>query len=364
MVPGLFLVAVHPTEGGVSLMRGWVTYAFNDMRLEKLAEPKCEPGWAVLKTKVVQPSVTEVQLFYGERSNSYDKVKNKLAKGPLPLFGHEFCAEIVEIEQDNDYGLAVGDRVGATHTEIGTIGRDFPGLFSEYAAVPLDALAKIPEGISDWEVSALQPLTSCVHNIQVLGITLGDTVLVLGQGVMGLNSAQAAKAAGADTVIGTDRRPEILELASRLGVDVTIDASKENVVEAVMELTDGEGVPFVIEAASGSPQMGLSGGTTVNEAVACVAPGGTVLSIPHFHEPVTLDFNYLRAKRVTYMFPPELAAPDEMMLAARLVAQKRIDIDSMITHKLEGIEKMLEALDITANKGKYGALNPAQVKFS
>ena len=75
----------------------------------------------------------------------------------------------------------------------------------------------------------MQPLTSCVHNIQVLGVTLGDTVLVLGQGVMGLNSAQAAKAAGADTVIGTDMRPEILEMAKELGIDVTIDASKENV---------------------------------------------------------------------------------------------------------------------------------------
>jgi threonine dehydrogenase-like Zn-dependent dehydrogenase len=189
-------------------------------------------------------------------------------------------------------------------------------------------------------------------------------VLVLGQGVMGLNSAQAAKAAGADTVIGTDMRPEILELARELGVDVTIDASKDNVVDAVMDLSGGKGIPFVIEAASGSPQMGLSGGATVSEAVACVAAGGKVLSIPHFHEPVTLDFNYLRAKRVTYMFPPELAAPSEMTLAARLVAQKRINIDPMITHKLEGIEKMPEALDITANKSKHGALNPAQVRFS
>ena len=110
-----------------SAMQGWVTHAFKDMRLEQLPDPECRPGWAVLKTKVVQPSVTEVQLFYGERSNSYDKVKKKLAQGPEPLFGHEFCAEIVEIEKDNAYGLAAGDRVGATHTEIGTIGRDFPG---------------------------------------------------------------------------------------------------------------------------------------------------------------------------------------------------------------------------------------------
>ena len=345
-------------------MKGWVTYAFEQMRLEELPYPKCRPGWAIVKTRVVQPSITEVQLFYGERSNSYDKVKRLLGQGPQQLFGHEFCAEIVEVDSDHGYGLSVGDRVGATHTELGTIGRDFPGCFSEYAAVPLDALAKIPEGISDWEVAALQPLTSCVHNIQMLGITLGDKVLVLGQGVMGLNSAQAAKAAGADTVIGVDRRDDILDLAARLGTDITINTSKQNVLEAVMELTHGEGVPFVIEAASGSPQMGLSGGSTVSDAVACVAKGGKILSIPHFHEPVTLDFNVLRAKRVTYMFPSELAHPKEMTLAARLVAQKRIRIDPMITHKLDGIETIPEALEITANKAKYAALNPAQVRFA
>jgi threonine dehydrogenase-like Zn-dependent dehydrogenase len=120
----------------------------------------------------------------------------------------------------------------------------------------------------------------------------------------------------------------------------------------------------VIEAASGSPKMGLSGGSTVTDAVACVASGGKVMSIPHFHETVTLDFNYLRAKKVTYMFPPELATPKQMVLAARLIAQKRINIDPMITHKLEGIEKVAESLEITANKAKYGALNPAQVRFA
>jgi threonine dehydrogenase-like Zn-dependent dehydrogenase len=305
-----------------------------------------------------------VQLFYGERSNSYDKVKNALAKGPQQLFGHEFCAEIVEVDEKNQYGLRVGDRVGATHTHMGTIGRDFPGCFSEYAAIPLDALAKMPDGVTDWEIAAIQPLTSCIFDVKALGVTLGDRVLVLGQGVMGLNSAQAAKAAGADTVIGVDRRDDILELARTLGVDITINAAKQNVVEAVMDITHGKGVPHVIEAASGSPRMGLSGGSTVTDAVACVATGGKILSIPHFHEPVTLDFNYLRAKRVTYMFPPELASPKDMALAARLIAQKRIKIDPMITHKLDGIEKILESLEITANKSKYGALNPAQVRFA
>jgi threonine dehydrogenase-like Zn-dependent dehydrogenase len=345
-------------------MKAWVTYAFNDMRLEEVPYPKIKPGWAIVKTRVVQTAITEVQLFRGERSNSFDHVKKLLEQGPQLLFGHEFSAEIVEIADGEGFDLKPGDRVAATHTRHGTIGRHFPGCFAEYAAVPLDALAKLPPEVSDWEGAALQPLSSCVKNVQELKITLGDTVLILGQGVMGLNSTQAAKAAGADTVIGVDKRPEVLALAKELGADITIDASKENVVEAVMEITRGQGAPFVIEAASGSPTVGLSGGSTVSDAVACVAKGGKILSIPHFHAPVTLDFNVLRAKRVTYLFPPDLARPEEMRLAARLVAQKRIRLDPMITHKLHGIEKIPEAMEITANKAKYGALNPAQVRIA
>ena len=146
-------------------VRGWLTHAFNEISLEEVPYPEIKPGWAIVKTKVVQPSVTEVQLFYGERSNSYDKVKKALAKGPQQLFGHEFCAEIVDVDEKNQYGLQVGNRVGATHTHIGTIGRDFPGCFSEYAAIPLDALAKMPDGVTDWEVAAIQPLTSCIFDV-------------------------------------------------------------------------------------------------------------------------------------------------------------------------------------------------------
>lgn len=61
-------------------MKGWVTYAFRDMRLEEIPYPELKPGWAILRTIVVQPSITEVQLFFGERSNSFDKVKQSSAR--------------------------------------------------------------------------------------------------------------------------------------------------------------------------------------------------------------------------------------------------------------------------------------------
>lgn len=344
-------------------MKAWLTHDFNDMRLTEVPYPTLRPGWAIIRVLVVQPSVTEVQLFQGLQSSGADVVAQRLAQGPQALFGHEFAGEIVDIDERNDAGLRKGDRVTATHTAVGTIGRHFAGCFAEYAAVPLDALVKVSDELTDWEVTALQPLASCVRIVRDLGISLGDTVLVLGQGVMGLNCAQLAKVAGADTVIGIDRRRDLLDIAEELGVDQTVEAAAAQTVERVWEMTGGKGIPVVIEAASGSPTVGLSGGATVTDAVALASKGGTIMSLAHYHEPVALDFNVCRRKNLRYMFPQGHAGAWEMTLAARLVAQRRVQLDPMITHKLEGIEAIPEAMRITGNKAEYLALNPAQVRI-
>ena len=345
-------------------MKAWVTHGFNDLRLEHVPEPVLNEGWAIVKVLVVQPAITEVQLLKGERTSGSDLVAERLAEGPQMLFGHEFSGEIVAVADDNAEGLSVGDRVTALHSARGTIGRHFPGCFAEYAAIPVDALVVLPDSIDDWSAAALQPLSSCVRIIEDLEISFHSTVLVLGQGVMGLNCAQAAKAAGARQVIGVDRRADLLAVSRSLGVDVTIDASTESLAERVQEITDGRGAPIVIEAASGSPTVGLSGGNTVSDAVSSVAVGGTILSLAHFHQPVTLDFNVCRKKRLRYQFPARPAGKEELAIAASLVADGRIRLEPMITHKLEGIERLPEAIEITANKAAHGALNPAQLRIA
>src|SRR5262249_39935628 len=123
-------------------VRGWLTHAFNEMRLEEVPYPALKPGWAIVKTKGDQASATEAQRFCGERAHSWDKVKKALSKGLQQGFGRESCAEIVDVDEKNQCGVRAGGRVGATHPHIGTIGREFPGCFSEYAAVTPRALAE------------------------------------------------------------------------------------------------------------------------------------------------------------------------------------------------------------------------------
>ena len=80
-------------------------------------------------------------------------------------------------------------------------------------------------------------------------IRYNDTVVILGQGALGLFVTQYARIFGARQIIVSDKVPMKLELAKKFGADVTVDATKENLVHVVEELTDGEGADAVIECA-------------------------------------------------------------------------------------------------------------------
>ena len=94
-------------------MKAWRFYGFNDMRLDDIPGPVCEPGHVVAKILCIQPSVTEAQLARGIPTLAYEQIKRRLEnEAPVQLFGHEFCARIVEVGS----GVArfhPGDRVVA-----------------------------------------------------------------------------------------------------------------------------------------------------------------------------------------------------------------------------------------------------------
>src|SRR5579864_6271130 len=196
-------------------MKAWRFYGFNDLRLDDVPEPVCRPRHVIAKVLCVQPSVTEAQLALGVRTLAYEKIKRRLeTEAPVQLFGHEFSARIVE-GGPGVTGFAVGDRVAARaklpcgdcslcRTERShlcrrgpIIGFQLPGCFSERAILPENALVKLDERISDSEGACLQSLSDSVAAVETAAIGLGDTVVVLGQGSMGLECMQIARLSGA-----------------------------------------------------------------------------------------------------------------------------------------------------------------------
>lgn len=358
-------------------MKAWRLHSYGDFRFEDVALPEVKPGWALVKVKVVQPGVVDKGLVEGVPHLLQARIGKMLSESIPVQLGHEYCGEVVEVGPDVAT-LKVGDRVcSGGQVSCGTcrmcragkesqclaamgIGVEIPGAFAEYMAIPEWGLAKMPEGPTDNEVAALQPLGICVANVRTADIQMGDTVVVMGQGAAGLGVLQVAKLAGAGLLIGVDIRDEILELSRDFGANVVINSCETDPVKEVKRLTGDLGADVVFEAAGGRVEDGLAGFQTIQQALQMVRKGGKVVQVANLEGTLGLDTVFMRSRRIRYIFP-DSGGTEAVAYAAFLVADKRITVGPQITHTVEGLEKLPEAMEITANKAKYHAANPAQV---
>src|SRR6266536_5602118 len=130
---------------------------------------------------------------------------------------------------------------------------------------------------------------------------LGDTVAIFGQGSMGLECLQVARNCCAGKIITVDVRDEACQKSLELGADASINAKQDDPVAAIRDLTEGNGADVVFECAGGSPQQGLSGSKTLNQAVDAVRSGGKVIGVSWFGELFLVDIDLLRERSLRYL---------------------------------------------------------------
>ncbi len=359
-------------------MKAWRFYNFGDMRLDDVPEPICRPGHVIAEPLCVQPSVTEAQLAFGIPTLAYQSIKRRLeTEAPVQLFGHEFCARIVEV------GAGVtrvrpGDRVAArAKLPCGTcpfclegknhlcrkgpiIGFQLPGCFAERALLPEIALVRVDARISDSEAACLQSLSDSIAAVETTGIGIGDSVAIFGQGSMGLECLQIARNSGAGLIITVDVRDEACKVSVELGAEVALNAPTVDPVVAIRELTGGNGADIVFECAGGSPKQGLAGTQSLLQAIDSVRSGGKLVGVSFYGTPMEIDVDLLRERSLRFLFP-DISTLAHLEHTVRLVASGRVRLKPTITHVLKGLEAVPQAFKITANKGKYQAINPAQV---
>lgn len=164
------------------------------------------------------------------------------------------------------------------------------GVFAEYFHVnEADAnLAKIPDSVpDDAAVYCADMLSTGFMGAEKGNIPIGGTVAVVAQGPVGLMATAGAKLRGAGLVIGVESVPSRQKLAQMYGADEIVDFTKEDVVERVMELTDGQGVDTAVEA--------LGADATFQTCVKITKPGGTVSNTGYFG-----DGEFVRIPRVEW----------------------------------------------------------------
>jgi threonine dehydrogenase-like Zn-dependent dehydrogenase len=363
-------------------MKAWFLYGINDLRLESVDPPAPKDDEVLVKVKCVQLSVSEVQVIKGLNLDlgRYEKVRKEIEAGKAASLGlgHEFCGEVVKGDLNNNF--APGDLVFARpNIPCGKCSQCikgrfkycknnilFPGALRELVSADPRFLVKVPKNLTPSEIAALQPLSSAIRFAANGRIAPGDAVAIIGCGVMGLNVMQAVRGT-AGSIFAIDVDEKKLELASKFGANYCINPNKVDLVKEIWNSTEGLGVNVVFECAGGSPKVGLSGLKTLSQAFEIVRKGGKIVQVAQIEGKVEFTPGKLYSKGVSYIFADGWAYQSDnrsyFELAAELVSRKEIDLKSMMTHAFTGIEKVPESIEITANKAKYGAINPAQVMY-
>lgn len=289
------------------------------------------------------------------------KMQTKWKYGYPAVIGHEYCGEVVECGSQVTK-FSVGDRVVCVPfmpcneceyckqsiysmcESYKMIGSHRFGGFAEYSIIPEENLLRIGD-LDYTKASFIEPLAVVMHAVMGIDVNLGDSVVVLGAGTIGMLVLQATIAAGAGKVIVVDIDNRKLELAKKLGASHTINSLEENLEEKVLEYTSQKGADISLECAGSV--------ITQEQALLLTKKHGKVGYLGIAYKDVTLRekaFESIFRKELTLKgFWNSYSAPfpgKEWTNAIDLIAKNKVDVESLVTHKfgLKDVDKTFEMI--------------------
>jgi len=195
------------------------------------------------------------------------------------------------------------------------------GAFAEYVVVPQRILYKLPDALSFPEAAMLEAVSVALHAVRLSELKGGETALVIGAGMIGLLTLQAARAGGASRVIVADVDATRLKMAKEMGADEVLHLSGVDLVAEVMRLTAGQGVDVALEA--------VGRNETVSAAIDSVRKGGKVTLIGNIAPEVTLPLQKVVTRQIRLQ--GTAASAGEYLQAIDLMTSGKIRVKPLIT---------------------------------
>jgi L-iditol 2-dehydrogenase len=195
------------------------------------------------------------------------------------------------------------------------------GAFAEYVVVPQRITYHLPEALEFEEAAMLEAVSVALHAVRVSETKGGEIALVIGAGMIGLLTLQAAKAAGASQVLIADIDRSRLERAEKLGADATLLLSGSELVQEIQRRTGGKGVDLVLEA--------VGRDETIAASIASVRKGGTVTLIGNISPEVKIPLQVVVSRQIRLQ--GSCASSGEYPQAMELLANGKIKVKSLIT---------------------------------
>src|SRR6202140_625078 len=336
-----------------STMKAAVYRGVNDVRLEEVPVPEIGVGEILVRVhtcgicgtdlkKIATGSHRAPRIFGHETSGVVAKVGEgvrKFAAGDrVVVFHHIPCGECYYCQHKTFAQCATYKKVGCT-AGFEPAG----GGFAEYVRVKDWIVEKgtvcIPDGVSFEQACFVEPVNTCIKGIETLRLQAGETVLVMGQGPIGLILATLAKRAGA-RVVTTDLYSSRLTMASSFGLNLTVDASNADAVKVVREMTEGRGADAVV--------LAVGGNSLIKPAMDAARPGGRVLLFAQtVRGEATIDPAAVCVDEKT-LLGSYSASVDVQEESVRFVMNREMDLERLISHRFP-LENGVEALNMAAH---------------
>lgn len=310
----------------------------NDVRLETVPVPEIGPGEMLVRVHSCGVCGTDLK-----------KISTGSHSAPR-IFGHETSGVVAAVgEGARQY--RPGDRVMVfhhipcrqcfycrnktfaqctTYKKVGCTAGFEPsgGGFAEYVRV-MDWIVehgtvRIPDEVSFEQACFVEPINTCMKGIEALRLMPGETVLTIGQGPIGIMLSVLARRAGA-RLITSDLYPDRLRIGASFGLELTIDASRESVVESVRGLTEGRGADAVI--------LAVGGNALIRTAMDAARPGGRVLLFAQTqHGEAVIDPAAICVDEKT-LVGSYSASVDLQEESVHFVMNREMDLERLVSHR-------------------------------
>ena len=352
-------------------MKALQLHGHRDIRLDNVPEPTPAPGWSVVKVAASSICHSDLREWGGPTYIGRTGKPNPLTGVYMPvILGHEFSGTVVEMNGAHPT-IKVGDRVapdGCIYDQtcwycrhgrynlcdnLAVLGFDGHGSHAQFVAVPNYSLNKLGDDISDEHGALIEPLAVAVHGVRQGGVTVGDTVAIVGAGMIGLCAAAVAKAAGASQVFVSELLPGRRERARRTGATV-LDPGAGDAAEQIRDLNGGQGADVAIDC------VGVE--ASLNAALGMSRKGGRVSLVGIMSSRPTIDIDKIGLDERSLV--GSLAYAYDFPRAIGLVADGRVNLDGLITGRIplrDIVERGFETMERDADNQVRIVVDPQAV---
>lgn len=316
-------------------MKAAVFYDKGDIRINRdYPMPELKSDEVLIRVRACGVCGTDVHIFSGAQGAT--------ECNPPVILGHEFAGIVekvgpavtkvqvgqhVTVDPNISCGGCEQCRRGNPHfcDSLYAIGVNENGGFAEYCAAPEKQVFVLPDGVPFEEAAMCEPVSCCLHGIDLSGIQCGDTVMIIGGGTIGMIMLQLAQISGAARVVMLETNESRFGLAKRLGADVVLNPLTQDIHEALRLHGCGD-IRVAIECV-GRPE-------TVGYAIEYAGKAATVMIFGLTEPDCTIPYNPFAAFQKELTIKTSYVNPHTQGRAARIISSGRLRLGELISDRI------------------------------